>query len=179
MSDAPFPRVDRHSVKVRQRAATKATTPKAAPAVLPAVPVVPPDNRTTEWHAIYAETYARLGTKRAACQTLHISRATVDEHAAKFPAFAAALAQAEETFREWVFEQGMLRVKNGSDSMIQFYLRALDPRFKDKRTIEYTMTDRDRREIERQAKEQGLDPAEILAEVERRQARRGQLKIVS
>lgn len=182
MSELPFLPVDRRAQAARkaQHRAQRAQTPRVAPPpTVPAVLVEPPDHRSTEWHASFVASVAAFGSIRAACKLTSTSRALVEEHKAKYPEFAAAIASAELDFRDWVFEQGMQRIKSGSDSMIQFYLRALDPRFKDKRTVEYTMTDRDRKEIERQAKEHGLDPAKVLADVERRQSRRGNLKVVS
>ena len=184
MSELPFLPVDRRAQAARkaQRAARQGqptSRPAVPPPTVPAMLVEAPDARSTEWHDSFVSSVAAFGSIRAACKLTSTSRQLVEDHKAKYPAFAAAIASAELDFRDWVFEQGMQRIKGGSDSMIQFYLRALDPRFRDKRTIEYTMTDRDRKEIEKQAREHGLDPAKVLADVERRQARRGNLKVVS
>jgi hypothetical protein len=119
------------------------------------------------WMPRFLEGLRATGVIRAACKYAGVTRPLVFGHRKRSATFAQAWDEALQDAVDSV-ELAMLdRVKAGSDSMIQFYLRSRRKDvYGDVKTVEHKLSAQARREIEALAAKEGLDAAEIIREAE-------------
>lgn len=129
------------------------------------------------WHESFCEVIALSGNESFACRRVKVSYDTYQKHLAKYPTFEAKVKEARIGFSDLILDEGLKRVRAGSDTMIREYLRAYRPEFSPKSTVEHKLSDADRRLIEKMCRENGVDPSEVIREVEMAEQRRGRLRI--
>lgn len=132
-------------------------------------PVLLPRRRLVEeWRPIFIATLRASGNVRLACKAAGISRETAMRHRGFSKDFADEWDIAIEDAIDLLEAEAWKRAKGGSDSMIQFLLKALRrDKFGDKSLVEHKISAEAKKQIVRLAREEGLDEEEVLAEVER------------
>lgn len=121
-----------------------------------------------EWRPLFLSALKASGNVRLACHAAGITRVTAFKHREMSPAFAADWDLCVEDAIDLLEALAWKRAKSGSDSMIIFLLKSLRrERYGEKSTVEHKISAAARKEVQRLAVEEGLDPDEVMAEVER------------
>lgn len=79
------------------------------------------------WKPIFLTAFAKSGTVTAACRAAKIDRKTAYNARQADEAFAVAWFEVEEGVTEKLEEEGLKRALEGSDRMLEFFLRARRP----------------------------------------------------
>ncbi|HEX4354542.1 MAG TPA: hypothetical protein VHZ95_16550 [Polyangiales bacterium] len=85
--------------------------------------------------------FVRLGKVGEACKAAGVTYGTWYRWRNEDPEFERASEYAKEILANELEEVGMQRAKEGSDSLLMFFLRALRPKYRDKQTIEVVSPD--------------------------------------
>lgn len=112
----------------------------------------------------FLELLSQTGNVTAACRGSGLSKETVYKARKTDPEFAAAWQKAEETAVDLLELEARRRAMSTSDTLLIFLLKAHKPdMYRERLDIRFDL----RREVERIAKADGLDPDEVLAEAQR------------
>jgi hypothetical protein len=123
--------------------------------------------RRPDWEERFLEVIRASGNVRLAASACGVDRTTPYAAAKRDPAFAAAWAAAEQDAIDVLEAEARRRALAGSDSLLQFLLRALRPeKYRDRVDLHVEV----RREAERIAIRHGV-PLEQVLEIADRHAR--------
>lgn len=116
------------------------------------------------WRETFLDLFTKTGNVMLSAKGAGVGRRTVYEHRERDPEFAAAWKEAEQNAVEVLEAEARRRAMSTSDVLLIFLLKAHAPeKYRDRLDLRLDLT----REVERIAKADGLDPAEVLAEAQR------------
>ncbi len=130
----------------------------------PAVSTLSTPPRARAWRARFLETYRQTGNVRLSADAAGVSRFTPYKAAKADPEFAEQWQQAGEDALDALEAVARQRAMRTSDTLLIFLLKSLRPdRYRERLDVRVEM----RREVERIAAAEGLDPVALMTEVER------------
>lgn len=120
-----------------------------------------------EWMPKFLDGLRATGVIRSACRYAGVTRGQAFAHRKRSAVFADAWDEALQDAIDTVEMAALDRIKAGSDSMIQFWLRSHRKQtYGDIKTVEHKLSATARREIEELAAKEGFDAEEVIREAE-------------